>query len=104
VAVWDENARENGFPGVAVSEKFTGEPVTPAAAAVTDWVPAVGPRMSVTEAAPLASVAVTTDVAPFTFPPVGAVQVTLTPWTGALFGSCTTTDSGVERVERTVSD
>jgi hypothetical protein len=62
------------------------------------------PNVSVTEAAPLALVAVTTVVDPFTLPPVGAVQVMLTPWTGLLFWSCTVTEIGVARVARTVSD
>src|SRR4029077_21240099 len=84
-------------PGVPVALKVTLGP--PVSAAVSVFAPAVVPRRQLTLAVPVGSVTTTTlaakapPVLPAP-PPVAAVKVTLTPVTGLLFASRTTTVGG----------
>src|SRR5439155_460663 len=85
-------AIELAAPAVPVAVKVTGLPASPLAVAVSEFGPAVGPRIQeVTAAIPFAPVV--TDVVGVTVPPPDATaNVTLTPPTGLPFASRTITE------------
>src|SRR2546426_445536 len=77
-------------PAVAIAEKFTGDP---APVAWIVWVPAWVPSVHAVLAMPLALLV---DVGGFTDPlPLAGVHVTVTPATGLLLASLTSTTCGV---------
>src|SRR5439155_778625 len=79
-------------PAVPVAVKVTGLPVSPVDVAVSEFGPAMGPKVhEVTSAIPLAFVV--TGVVGVTEPPPDATaNVTVTPATGLPFASCAITD------------
>jgi hypothetical protein len=90
-----------GAPAVPVTLNVTGDPDSPVDVAVTVFVPAVVPSVSVVEAFP--SVPVVAEVAdrdPF---PAVMANVTLTPLTGLLLASFAITTKGKGSVVATVA-
>src|SRR5947208_5476428 len=91
-------------PAVPVAVKVTGLPVSPVAAAVSEFGPAVGPSVhDVTAPIPLALV-VTGVVGLTVPPPVATANVTRTPATGFPFASRTITDGATGTVVPAVAD
>src|SRR5216683_7630426 len=80
----------------AVALNTTGEPVSPFTFAVSVWVPALGPRVRVTEATPL--LPVTGDIDDTEPPPLPTTHVTVTPAFPFPCASITSTVCGVARV------
>jgi hypothetical protein len=98
---------EPAAPAVPVAVKVALD--APGVAALSVFAPAVVPSRQLTLAVPAASVVTCTlaaKVPPLLTapPPLATVKVTLTPGTGLLFASFTTTAGGVVTVVFTVAD
>src|SRR5882762_3245203 len=98
VAVWllpALSAIVLAVPAAPVAVKVTGLPVSPVAVAVSEFEPAVGPRVQdVTVAIPFVPV-VTGVVGTSVPPPDATANVTATPATGLPLASCTITDGSI---------
>src|SRR5512134_2129556 len=80
---------------VAMALNVIGEPARPARVAVVVWTPAFGPSVRVIDAMPSTP---DTVVVALTAPPPPTAQFTVTPWTGALLASRTSTCKGARAV------
>ena len=90
-AGWVETASVVAVPGVPVAVNVTGDPVRPSLVAVSVFEPAVVPSVQLVTAATPSAPVVTAVVGSTDPPPDATANVTLTPDTGLLFASVTST-------------